>query len=109
VKLSMEDRESFAYWFLITCASSDPDTHSNPESKFNQMVKAPEWSSKNIEFSVHINGFEFSNLEDVFKRVNDHIDSQVDKRLAQQNLDSLKIARIQDIMNARNLQDLEYV
>lgn len=109
MKITMEDRESFAHWFLITCASSELDTHSNPDSKFNKMVKDPNWSSKDISLSVVINGFEFSNLEDVFKRVEHHIDKKVDERVAEHNLDTAKLDIIRDVLHARNLEELEWV
>lgn len=108
MKISMEDRESFAKWFLITCASSEEDTHTNSESKFNQMLKADNWDVKNIDLSVKINGQEFANLEDVFKRVEDHIEKQIEKRLAEQHFDSLKIEKIKDIINSRTINELEY-
>lgn len=109
MKITMEDRESFAHWFLITCASSEDDTHSNPDSKFNQMIKHPDWNSKDVNMSVVINGFEFTNLEDLFKRVEQHIQKKVDERIAEQNLDTLKLDAIRNIIHARSIEDLEYV
>jgi hypothetical protein len=109
MKISMEDRENFAHWFLITCVSSEQDTHSNSESKFNKIVKSENYDAKSIEFSVKINGQEFSNLEDVFKRVEDHIEKQVEKRLAEEHFDSLKIDKIRDILDSRTIADLEYL
>jgi len=109
MKVSMKDRECFAHWFLIACASSEADTHSNKESKFNQMVSSEGLAATDINMSVVINGFEFSNLEDVFKRVEDHIEKKVTERLSQQAFDSLRVERIQDILNARNIEDLEYL
>jgi len=109
MKISMEDRESFARWFLITCASSEQDTHTNSESKFNHLVKADNWDPKNIHLSVKINGQEFANLENVFKRVEDHIEKQIEKRLAEQHFDSWKIEKIRDILNSRTIDELGHL
>lgn len=108
MKISMKEPETFAKWFLITCASSDENTHEDKNSKFNQMINHPEWNSEDIKLSVVINGFEFSNLEDVFKRVEDHIQEKIEKALEKEPFNSLRIERIQDILNASNKEDLEY-
>lgn len=109
MKVSMKNRESFIRWFLVTCASSESDTHSNKDSKFNQLVGHPDWDSENIEVSVMINGIEFSNLDDVFKRVENHIEQKVEERLAEQHLDSVKLDRIREILSTRSVDEIENV
>ncbi len=108
MKISMKDAETFAKWFMITCASSELNTHEDKNSKFNQMINDPNWNSEDIKLSVMINGFEFSNLDDVFKRVEDHIKEKIDKALQEETFNSLRIERIQDILNTRNKEELEY-
>lgn len=56
-------------WIACVVASS----HGICSEKFNQMVDAPGWDDKAIDFRITMNGVEFTELDDLFDRLHTHM------------------------------------
>jgi len=59
-------------WIAVVVAASDGVL----SEKFNQMVNAPGWDDKAIDFRITMNGVEFTELDDLFDRLHKHFTEQ---------------------------------
>lgn len=93
-----------AKWFAVTVASSDKNT--GPGSKFDRLVSNPDWNRDNIDFKIVLNGIEFDNLEDIFIRLDEHIQKEAIEYAGQNPLWVAKLDAIRAIMDAECLEEI---
>jgi hypothetical protein len=89
-----------AKWFAVTVASSVG------ADKFTQLVEHPEWNPDNIDFKIVMNGMEFDNLDDIFKRLDEHITKEAQEIAGHDALVLAKINAIQDIIHAQSIEEV---
>lgn len=89
-----------AKWFAVTVASSVAI------DKFAQLIENPEWNPDSIDFKIVMNGMEFDNLEDIFQRLDDHIQKEAQEIAGHDKLIAAKLSAIQDIMNAQSVEEV---
>ena len=95
-KISFE-AGGFQKWFAITVASSKPNGH-DLGSKFNQLITSPEWDCNNIDIKILLNGVEFDNLEDLFSRVDKHIQKEAENLAEIDKITREKLLLIQRVI-----------
>jgi hypothetical protein len=95
-----------AKWFAVTVASSDKSQLSDKGSKFNQLVDHPDWNPDNIDFKIVMNGIEFENLDDIFRRLDEHIEKEAQEKAEQNPLLLAKLYAIQGIINAQSVEEI---
>ena len=89
-----------AKWFAVTVASSaDVDT-------FSKLVEDPEWDSDNIDFKIVMNGIEFDNFDDIFRRLDEHITKEAQEIAGHDTLVLAKLLAIQDVINAQSIEEV---
>lgn len=88
----------FQKWFAVTVSSTEPDTHAEG-SKFNQLINHPDWDCDNIDVKVVLNGIEFSNLDEIFQRVDEHIQKEAEELAGIDKNNQIKMDKIQEILN----------
>lgn len=103
MKISMENGGT-TRWFAVTVASSDKGI--GPGSKFDQLINHPEWNSDSIDFKIVLNGIEFDNLDDIFKRLDDHITKKAQEIAEQNPLWVAKLDAIKGIMAAQCVEEI---
>ena len=59
-------------WIAVVVASS----HGVCSDRFNEMVNAPGWNDKAIDFRITMNGVEFTELHGLFDRLHKHFTEQ---------------------------------
>lgn len=96
-----------AKWFAVTVASSEGETTHTPDSKFNQLIEHPDWDSDNIELKISLNGVEFDNLDDIFERLDKHIEKEAKQMSEDNTLILAKLHAIQNIINTQYIEELE--
>lgn len=102
LKLDMNASET-RKWIATVVASSESDV--GPESKFQQLVASPEWNPKEIDFRIVMNGVEFTELEDFFDRLDEHVMEAAAEMSGQGALTLAKIEAIQNIINAQSVEE----
>lgn len=102
MKLNMTASET-RKWIATVVASSDKDV--GPESKFQQLVGSPEWNPSEIDFRVTMNGIEFTQLEDFFDRLDEHVLKEAQEMSGQDAITLAKIEAIQNILNAQSVEE----
>lgn len=95
-----------AKWFAVTVASSENTKLDDKTSKFNQLVDHPEWNPDNIDFKIVLNGIEFDNLDDIFKRLDEHITKEAQEIAGHDALVLAKLHAIQDVINAQSIEEV---
>lgn len=105
MKVSMKNG-GIEKWLIVTVASSDKSGLADG-GKFNQLVSAPDWNMENIDFKIVMNGVEFDNLSDIFKRLEDHIKKEAEELAGVGSLLNAKLEALQQVMNAQSLEELE--
>lgn len=88
-----------AEWFLCHVGGSD-------DEKLDKLVKQPGWSAESIEFSISLNGIEFTELDDLFVRLTDHIKAKAEEMAGQDALINAKIEAMYKVMNAESVEEL---
>lgn len=89
-----------AKWFAVTIASSAG------VDKFTQLIEHQDWNPDNIDFKVIMNGMEFDNLDDIFKRLDDHITKEAQEIAGHDALVLAKLLAIQDVINAQSIEEV---
>lgn len=92
-------KQKFLEWFIVVAVSSD-------KIKFQQLTEN-DWHPENVDFKVVVNGIEFEKLEDLFSRIQDHIQETAEEIALQDKLVAAKLHAIQDIIHAQSLEELE--
>lgn len=87
-------------WFLAEVGGSDP-------AKLRLIADKEGWDAKDIELGITLNGVEFLELGDIFNRLDDHIQNMAKKLSNQDTLTLAKIEAIQNILNAKSVEEIE--
>lgn len=93
------NQNSTMKWLITTISSTE-----GYDGKFKELIEHPDWDCNNVELSVMLNGIEFSNVEDVFKRLHDHHEN-LDKKIQDLEYELRLFRKIKDIV--REEADLE--
>lgn len=103
MKLNMNASET-RKWIATVVASSE--RYPGSDSKFQQLVGSPDWNPKEIDFRIVMNGVEFTQLDDFFDRLDDHVLKEAKEMSGQDALTLAKIEAIQNILNAQSVEEI---
>lgn len=95
-----------AKWFAVTVASTENTKLDDKASKFNKLVEQPEWNPDSIDFKIVMNGIEFDNLEDIFRRLDAHIIKEAQEIAGHDALVLAKLEAIQEVINAQSVEEI---
>lgn len=87
-------------WIATTVASSDKD-------KLQELIGTPDWNPEDIDFRIVMNGVEFTELEDFFDRLDEHVKKEAEEMSGQDTLTLAKIEAIQNILNAQSVEEIK--
>ncbi|QGH72603.1 MAG: hypothetical protein [Myoviridae sp. ctThM1] len=97
-KISMK-AGGFQKWFATVIASSDNEGFGK-DSKFNKLIEAEGWNPDDIEVKISLNGVEFSNLDDFFSRVDQHIENESHRLAEVDASNQKKLEAIREVLNS---------
>jgi len=93
MKVNMnKDKDTLLNWFIVCGVSTDKE-------QFNKLVESEGFDSEAVDLKIVVNGFEFTNIEDLFERMEKHIDEQVEKRYKYDEEIAGKLEKIQSVIN----------
>lgn len=105
MKISMNEGNT-TKWFAVTVASSENTKLDDKTSKFNQLVDHHEWNPDSIDLKIVMNGIEFDNLDDIFRRLDEHITKEAQEIAGHDALVLAKLHAIQDVIRAQSIEEV---
>ena len=96
-KISMK-AGGFQKWFATVVASSDKEGFGS-DTKFNKLIESEGWDPDDIEVKISLNGVEFSNLDDFFARVDQHIENEAHRLSEVDASNQKKLDAIREVLN----------
>jgi hypothetical protein len=100
MKVNIDTAGSFLRWFQVCVVRTDNEV-------FGRMIEDTMWDSTNIDIKIIVNGYEYTDLKDVFDRVDDHITKESQELAGMDVLLNAKFEALQQILGAQSLEELE--
>jgi len=89
-------RARFGQWLIVSIITGNTKSDPDAESRFEELINAPGYSSSDLELKLMINGLTFDIMDDTLTAIEKHIDDEIETRakasaLANKKMEALRI------------------